>query len=98
MKTSLVAAMSASIMLLAACGDSVEDKVYGPEDYKHFSQTFTMDESTANEMSKDGGSAMVAPASEDPNGKLLTAKSLPGDTTGALLTAAPKNSPGVDLD
>ena len=98
MKKSLIAVLSASVLLLSACGDSPENKVYGPEDYKHFSQTFTMDESTANEMSKDGGSPMVAPASQDPNGKILTAKSLPGDTTGALLTAAPKNSPGVDLD
>src|SRR3546814_19580302 len=83
MKKTMIAALSASIAFLSACGGSPDDKVYGPEDYKHFSQTFTMDESTANEMNKDGGTPLAGPVKNDPNAAILTADSLPGDPAGA---------------
>src|SRR3546814_14446714 len=95
MKKTMIAALSASIAFLSACGGSPDDKVYGPEDYKHFSQTFTMDESTANEMNKDGGTPLAGPVKDDPNAAILTADALPGDTAGAILTATPNGSPGV---
>src|SRR3546814_16011466 len=63
-----------------------------PEDYKHFSQTFTMDESTANEMNKDGGTPLAGPVKDDPNAAILTADALPGDTAGAILTATDRKS------
>jgi hypothetical protein len=91
------ALVAISCALLAACGQASEEKVYGPEDYKHFSSYFLMDESAANEMSADGGTALVAPATSDPNAAILTAKALPGDATGAALTAPTKNSPGVPI-
>lgn len=96
MKTSKVLVVI-PFALLAACGQASEEKVYGPEDYKHFSSYFLMDESAANEMSADGGTALVAPATSDPNAAILIAKALPGDATGAALTAPTKNSPGVPI-
>lgn len=96
MKKTFIAAGLLSFSLLSACGNSPDDKVYGPDDYKHFSSYFQMDESTANEMTKDGGTVMAPPADKDPNAAILIADSLPGDTTGAILTSQPKNSPAVD--
>lgn len=97
MKLALLSLTSLSLVLLAGCGSSPDDKVYGPEDYRHFSSYFKMDESTADEMGKDGGSALTEPSAKDPNAAILTADALPGDQTGAILTAKPKNSPGVPL-
>src|SRR3546814_13700043 len=57
-----------------------------------------MDESTANEMNKDGGTPLAGPVKDDPNAAILTADALPGDNAGAILTATPKGSPGVYLD
>src|SRR3546814_19434446 len=93
MKKTMIAALSASIAFLSACGGSPDDKVYGPEDYKPFSQTFTMDESTANEMNKDGGTPLAGPVKDNPNGPILTAAALTADTAGASLPPPPNVSP-----
>lgn len=97
MKKSLVSIAALSVALIAGCSDSPEDKVYGPGDYKHFSSYFSMDESTKNEMSADGGTPLVPPAAKDPNAAILTADALPGDTTASALIAKPKDSPAIDL-
>src|SRR3546814_11521312 len=93
MKKTMIAALSASIAFLSACGGSPDDKVYGPEDYKHFSQTFTMDESTANEMNKDGGTPLPGPVKDHPNAAILTPHAIPAAPAGAHLTPTPTASP-----
>lgn len=81
---------------LAACDDTEQDEVVGPEDYVHFSDTFTMTESVEEDMLMDGGGPLEGPPSEDPNADLLTAEALPGDELGRLLTEKPQNSASIE--
>ncbi|QAY80343.1 hypothetical protein [Sphingosinicella sp. BN140058] len=87
------------LALVAGCGlfDDGEGKVYGPEDYSHFSSFFSMNESSAKEMTVDGGNGIVAPTKADPVAAQLSARAPIGDATAAALTAQPADSPAVGV-
>lgn len=84
-----------SPLALAACNEAPEQDVVGPEDYEPFGDYFTMDESSDDEMTMDGGEVLVDPKDADPHAALLAADALPDDKIGATLTEVPKNSPAV---
>lgn len=86
----------APFILLSACSDS-DDKIVGPEDYVHFSETFKMDDQVSTDMIMDGGTPTVDPAQANPTAAILTADALPGDKVGEILTSTPDNSPAVNL-
>lgn len=81
-----------SLALLAAAGiaflfmgGDIAETVYGPDDYKHFSDFFTMNESAEYEMNLDGGTVNMAPGDAE-------AEMLVGNAADA------ENSPAVSIE
>lgn len=79
-------------LLLAACGSSEEQKVYGPDDYKHFSPYFTMNESANNEMGTAPAGEM-APVQQDPSTVVLSRADAGVDANMSANITAPVPAP-----
>lgn len=92
-RTFILAIVASTV--LASCGDDNED-VVSPEDYVHFSDTFTMSESVSEDMQMDGGGPLIGPEESSTTASILTAEALPGDEIGKMLTAEPDNSPALN--
>lgn len=89
MKPTSIFTLLAAFALSACSGGDERATAVSPDDYVHFSDYFTMDESTANEMSLAPPVSDMALAPKEPYANLLRDPQDPSDAAAVAAPSAP---------